>query len=51
VGKFEMGDRENLTDDIKTKQLKWYGHVQRMEEGRLPKRSYEMASTGKKKTR
>jgi hypothetical protein len=24
-------------DDIKTKQLRWYKHVQRMEEGRLPK--------------
>jgi len=22
---------------VKTKQLKWYGHFQRMEEGRLPK--------------
>ena len=27
----------SLLDDIKTKQLEWYGHVQRMEEGRLPK--------------
>jgi len=27
----------SLLDDIKTKQLKWCGHVQRMEEGRLPK--------------
>ena len=27
----------SLLDDIKTKQLQWYGHVQRMEEGRLPK--------------
>jgi hypothetical protein len=26
-----------LLDDIKTKQLRWYGHVQRMEEGRLAK--------------
>ena len=26
----------SLLDDIKTKQLKWRGHVQRMEEGRLP---------------
>jgi len=23
----------SLLDDIKTKQLQWYGHVQRMEEG------------------
>jgi len=27
----------SLLDDIKTKQLQWYGHVQRMEEGRLRK--------------
>jgi hypothetical protein len=26
-----------LLDDVKTKQLQWDGHVQRMEEGRLPK--------------
>ena len=30
----------SLLEDIKTKQLQWYGHVQRMEEGRLPKKSY-----------
>jgi len=27
-----------LLDDIKTKQIQWYGYVQRMEEGRLPKK-------------
>jgi hypothetical protein len=26
-----------LLDDIKPKQLQWYGDVQRMEKGRLPK--------------
>ena len=26
-----------LLENIKTKQLQWYGYVQRMEEGRLPK--------------
>ena len=35
---------------VKTQQLKCYGHVQRMEEGRLPKKSYEMEPTRKKKT-
>jgi len=25
-----------ILDDIETKQLQWCGHVQRMEEGRLP---------------
>jgi len=28
----------SLLDDIKTKQLQWYGHVQRMEEWKLPKK-------------
>jgi len=27
----------SLLDDIKTRQLQLYGHIQRMEEGRLPK--------------
>jgi len=29
----------------------FFGDVQRMEEGRLPKKSYEMETTRKKKTR
>ena len=49
--KQKMNVTRSLLDDIKTKQLQWYGHVQRMEEGRLPGRSYEMASTRKTKTR
>jgi hypothetical protein len=32
-----MNVPRSLLDDIKTKQLELYGHVQRMEEGRLPK--------------
>ena len=32
-----MNVTSSLLDDIKTKQLQWYGHVQRMEGGRLPK--------------
>ena len=36
----------SVLDDIKTKQLQWYGHVQRMEEKRLPKEVMK-----KKKTR
>ena len=35
--KQKMNIARSLLDDIKTKQLQWYGHVQRMEEGRLPK--------------
>ena len=33
-----MNITRSVLEDIKTKQLKWYGHVQRMEEGRLPKK-------------
>jgi len=32
-----MNVTRSLLDDIKTKQLQWYGHVSRMEEGRLLK--------------
>jgi hypothetical protein len=35
--KQRMNVTRSLLDNIKTKQLQWYGHVQRMEEGRLPK--------------
>jgi hypothetical protein len=32
-----MNVTRSLLDDIKTKRLQWYGHVQRIEDGRLPK--------------
>jgi hypothetical protein len=32
VVKQKMNVKRSLSDDIKTKQLQWYGHVQRMEE-------------------
>jgi len=31
-----MNVTRSLLEDIKTKRLQWYRHVQRMEEGRLP---------------
>ena len=37
IFKQKINVARSLLDDIKTKQLQWYGHVQRMEEGRLPK--------------
>ena len=37
VIKQKMNVTRFLLEDIKTKQLKLYGHVQRMDEGRLPK--------------
>ena len=36
--KQKMNVTKSVLEDIKTKPLKWYGHVQRMEEGRLPKK-------------
>jgi hypothetical protein len=37
------------TDAIEAKQLKWCGHMKRMEEDRLPKKIYEWAPIGRKK--
>jgi len=39
----------SLLDDIKTKQLQWCGHVQRMEEGRLPKEAMKWHPPGRRK--
>jgi hypothetical protein len=39
----------SLLDDIKTKQLQWYGYVQRMEEGRLPKEVMKWRPPGRRK--
>jgi len=39
----------SVLDDIKTKQLQWYGHVQRMEEGRLPKEVMKCSPPGRRK--
>jgi hypothetical protein len=38
-----------LLEDIKTKQLQRYGHVQRMEEGRLPKEVLKWRPSGRRK--
>ena len=39
-----------LLDDIKTKQLQLYGHVQRLEEGRLSKEVMKWSPSGRIKT-
>jgi len=49
--KQEMNVTRSLLDDIKTKQLQWYGHVQRMEEGRLPKEVMTWRSGRRKRGR
>ena len=44
-----MNVARSLLDDIKTKQLQWYGHVRRMEEGRLPKEIIKWSPPGRRK--
>jgi len=39
----------SLLNDIKTKRLQWYGHVQRIEEGRLPKEVMKWSPPGRRK--
>jgi len=47
--KQEMNVARSLLDDIKTKQLQWYGLVQRREEGRLPKEVLKWSPLGRRK--
>jgi hypothetical protein len=44
-----MNVERSLLDDIKTKQLQRYGHVQRMGEGRLLKEVTKWRSPGRRK--
>jgi hypothetical protein len=39
----------SVLDDFKTKQLQWYGHVERMEDGKLPKEVMEWRPAGRRK--
>jgi hypothetical protein len=43
-----MNMTRSLLDDIKTKQLQWYGHVQRMEERRLPEKVMKLRPAGRR---
>ena len=47
--KQKMNVTRSLLEDIKTKQLEWCGHVQRMEEGRLPKKVMKWSPPGRRK--
>jgi hypothetical protein len=49
IKKKKMNVTRSLLKDIKTKQLKRYGHVQRMEEGRLPKKVMKWNPPGRRK--
>ena len=44
-----MNVTRSLLEDIKTEQLHWYGHVQRTEEGRLPKEVTKWRPPGRRK--
>jgi hypothetical protein len=44
-----MNVTRSLLDDIKTKQLQWYGYFHRMEEGRLPKEVMKWRPSEKRK--
>ena len=43
-----MNVTRSLLEDIKTKQLQWYGHVQRMEKRRLPKEVMKWRPPGRR---
>jgi len=43
----KMNVAKSLLDDIKTKQLQWCGHIQKMEEGRLPKEVMKWSPPGR----
>jgi len=49
INSTRMDVTRSLLEDIKTKQLQWYGHVQRMEEGRLPEEVLEWRPSGRRK--
>ena len=44
-----MGVENNIVHDIFTKQLVWYGHVQRMPDDRLPKKVLDWVPPGRKR--
>jgi hypothetical protein len=44
-----MNVTRSVLDNIKTKKLQWYGHVQRMEERRLPKEVMKWRPPGRRK--
>ncbi|PSN35727.1 hypothetical protein C0J52_15679 [Blattella germanica] len=46
-----MKVKGSLTEDIKTAQLRWFGHVKRMREDRLPKKIFEWQPMGRRKRR
>lgn len=44
-----MGVKHKITEDIQINQLRWYGHVQRMAEDRIPKKILNWTPQGRRK--
>ena len=44
-----MNIKNSVLDYIRNKQLKWYGHMQRMDQERLPRRILEWCPPGKRR--
>ncbi|XP_044766437.1 uncharacterized protein LOC123322558 [Coccinella septempunctata] len=44
-----MGVKGNIVDDIRTKQLIWFGHVQRMPDSRIPKKIFKWTPQGRRR--
>ena len=44
----KMQAEQSILDGIQTKQLKWYGHLLRMEDGRWPKKIYQGTPHGRR---
>ena len=47
--KQKMNVTRSVLDDIKTKKLLWYGHVQRMEEGDIQEEVMKLRPPGRRK--
>jgi hypothetical protein len=45
----KMGKRKKVVQEIEEQQLRWYGHVKRMEEGKIVKQVAEWKPQGKRK--
>ena len=47
VTREKMNAKNSVLDYIRYKQLNWYGHVQRVGQGRLPRRILEWSPPGR----
>jgi hypothetical protein len=47
--KTKMGIKKNIVQEIEEQQLRWYGHVKRMEDGKTVKQVAEWKPQGKRK--